>query len=99
MRIVVTGATGNVGTSVLEALGRDARVEQIVGVVDPAAHRVGAGRRHATRSFRRSRTARSRSCCSRSASFGGEADDGRVIRELTARVQDGPVDLAEGVGR
>ena len=32
MRIVVTGATGNVGTSVLEALGRDARVEQIVGV-------------------------------------------------------------------
>jgi nucleoside-diphosphate-sugar epimerase len=32
MRIVVTGATGNVGTSVLEALGRDARVKQIVGV-------------------------------------------------------------------
>jgi UDP-glucose 4-epimerase len=32
MRIVVTGATGNVGTSVLDALGRDARVEQIVGV-------------------------------------------------------------------
>jgi UDP-glucose 4-epimerase len=32
MRIVVTGATGNVGTSVLEALGRDSRVEQIVGV-------------------------------------------------------------------
>ena len=32
MRIVVTGATGNVGTSVVEALGRDDRVEQIVGV-------------------------------------------------------------------
>jgi nucleoside-diphosphate-sugar epimerase len=32
MRIVVTGATGNVGTSVLEALGRDARVTDIVGV-------------------------------------------------------------------
>ncbi len=32
MRIVVTGATGNVGTSVLEALGRDARVKEIVGV-------------------------------------------------------------------
>src|SRR3954447_25146583 len=32
MRIVVTGATDNVGTSVVEALGRDARVEQIVGV-------------------------------------------------------------------
>jgi len=32
MRIVVTGATGNVGTSVVKALGRDARVEQIVGI-------------------------------------------------------------------
>jgi UDP-glucose 4-epimerase len=32
MRIVVTGATGNVGTSVVKALGRDERVEQIVGV-------------------------------------------------------------------
>ena len=32
MRIVVTGATGNVGTSVLDALGRDPRVADIVGV-------------------------------------------------------------------
>src|SRR5215203_4913168 len=32
MRIVVTGATGNVGTSVLEALARDRRVEEIVGI-------------------------------------------------------------------
>ncbi len=32
MRIVVTGATGNVGTSVVEALAADDRVEQIVGV-------------------------------------------------------------------
>src|SRR3954469_2352890 len=32
MRIVVTGATGNVGTSVVRALGRDERVEEIVGV-------------------------------------------------------------------
>ncbi|MDQ4145260.1 MAG: NAD-dependent epimerase/dehydratase family protein [Actinomycetota bacterium] len=32
MRIVVVGATGNVGTSVVEALGRDARVDSIVGV-------------------------------------------------------------------
>jgi len=32
MRIVVTGATGNVGTSVVEALGRDPRVEEIVGL-------------------------------------------------------------------
>jgi nucleoside-diphosphate-sugar epimerase len=32
MKIVVTGATGNVGSAVLRALGRDARVEQIVGV-------------------------------------------------------------------
>ncbi len=32
MRIVVTGATGNVGTSVLEALARDERVEEIVGL-------------------------------------------------------------------
>ena len=32
MRIVVTGATGNVGTSVLEALARDERVDEIVGI-------------------------------------------------------------------
>jgi len=32
MRVVVTGATGNVGTSVLEALARDESVESIVGV-------------------------------------------------------------------
>jgi UDP-glucose 4-epimerase len=32
MRIVVTGATGNVGTSVLEALARDPQVEEIVGI-------------------------------------------------------------------
>ena len=32
MRIVVTGATGNVGTSVVDALGRDPDVEEIVGV-------------------------------------------------------------------
>jgi UDP-glucose 4-epimerase len=32
MRIVVTGASGNVGTSVLQALARDPAVEEIVGV-------------------------------------------------------------------
>src|SRR3954452_6633838 len=32
MRIVVVGATGNVGTSVLRALARDEQVEEIVGV-------------------------------------------------------------------
>jgi UDP-glucose 4-epimerase len=32
MRIVVTGATGNVGTSVLEALARDEAVDSIIGV-------------------------------------------------------------------
>jgi UDP-glucose 4-epimerase len=32
MRIVITGATGNVGTSVLRALGADERVEEIVGI-------------------------------------------------------------------
>jgi nucleoside-diphosphate-sugar epimerase len=32
MRIVVTGATGNVGTSVVAALARDPRVEEIVGI-------------------------------------------------------------------
>jgi UDP-glucose 4-epimerase len=32
MRIVVTGATGNVGTSVLEALAGDPRVTEIVGI-------------------------------------------------------------------
>jgi nucleoside-diphosphate-sugar epimerase len=32
MRVVVTGATGNVGTSVVQALGRDERVTEIVGL-------------------------------------------------------------------
>jgi nucleoside-diphosphate-sugar epimerase len=32
LRIVVTGATGNVGTSVVRALGADAAVEEIVGL-------------------------------------------------------------------
>src|SRR3954453_14027947 len=32
MRVVVTGASGNVGTSVLEALGAEPRVEEIVGI-------------------------------------------------------------------
>src|SRR3712207_3532831 len=32
MRVVVVGATGNVGTSVLSALSRDADVDSIVGV-------------------------------------------------------------------
>ena len=32
MRIVVTGATGNVGTSLVEALAADPRVEEIVGI-------------------------------------------------------------------
>lgn len=32
MRVVVTGASGNVGTSVLEALGSEPAVEEIVGV-------------------------------------------------------------------
>src|SRR3712207_1517062 len=32
MRIVVTGATGNVGTSLLAALGGDSRVTEIVGI-------------------------------------------------------------------
>ena len=32
MRVVVTGATGNVGTSVLDALGRDDGVTSILGI-------------------------------------------------------------------
>lgn len=32
MRVVVVGATGNVGTSVLDALARDPRVEFVLGV-------------------------------------------------------------------
>jgi UDP-glucose 4-epimerase len=32
MRVVVTGASGNVGTSVIEALGRESQVKEIVGI-------------------------------------------------------------------
>lgn len=32
VRVVVTGATGNVGTSVLESLGRDPQVDEILGL-------------------------------------------------------------------
>src|SRR5215203_668837 len=32
MRVVVSGASGNVGTSVLEALGRETKVDEIVGL-------------------------------------------------------------------
>jgi nucleoside-diphosphate-sugar epimerase len=32
MRVVVVGATGNVGTSLLEALGRDDRIESVLGL-------------------------------------------------------------------
>src|SRR3954451_15299023 len=32
MRVVVTGATGNVGTSLVRALGADERVREIVGI-------------------------------------------------------------------
>src|SRR3954454_19797793 len=32
MRVVVTGATGNVGTSLVRALGADERVTEIVGI-------------------------------------------------------------------
>src|SRR5690606_21617328 len=32
MRIAITGATGNIGTSLLEILARDERVEEIVGI-------------------------------------------------------------------
>lgn len=32
MRVVVTGASGNVGTSVLEALGREPQVQEVVGL-------------------------------------------------------------------
>src|SRR5688572_9794637 len=45
MRIVVTGATGNVGTAVLRALAADERVEEIVGL----ARRVPSWRNPRTR--------------------------------------------------
>src|SRR2546430_2405677 len=32
MRIIVTGATGNIGTSLIEALARDPRVRSITGI-------------------------------------------------------------------
>jgi UDP-glucose 4-epimerase len=38
MRIVVTGATGNVGTSVIRALAADERVDEIVGLARRAPH-------------------------------------------------------------
>jgi nucleoside-diphosphate-sugar epimerase len=39
MRVVITGATGNVGTSVLEALAGEAQVEEIVGLARRAPER------------------------------------------------------------
>jgi nucleoside-diphosphate-sugar epimerase len=45
MRVVITGASGNVGTSVLEALAEEPQVEEIVGVA----------RRSPTREFPRTR--------------------------------------------
>ena len=45
MKVIVVGATGNVGTSVVEALGRDERVEEIVGI----ARRMPAWRPERTR--------------------------------------------------
>jgi transposase len=44
MRIVVTGATGNVGTSVLGALARDARVNEIVGLGFGSVQQASRGR-------------------------------------------------------
>lgn len=32
MRVVITGATGNVGTSLVEALGQEALVSSILGL-------------------------------------------------------------------
>jgi uncharacterized protein YbjT (DUF2867 family) len=51
MRVVVTGATGNVGTSVVGALSGDPSVEEIVGLARSnaggrvPADEVGGGRR------------------------------------------------------
>jgi UDP-glucose 4-epimerase len=42
MRVVVTGATGNVGTSVLEALAGEDQVEEIVGIARRAPERAFA---------------------------------------------------------
>jgi nucleoside-diphosphate-sugar epimerase len=39
MRVVITGATGNVGTSVLEALANETQVEEIVGLARRAPER------------------------------------------------------------
>jgi nucleoside-diphosphate-sugar epimerase len=44
MRIVVFGATGNVGTSVVRALARDERVQDIVGVARRVPRHAGTGR-------------------------------------------------------
>lgn len=48
MRIVVTGATGNIGTSVLAALSRDATVSSIVGVARRAPRTAFARTEHVT---------------------------------------------------
>jgi UDP-glucose 4-epimerase len=48
MRIVVTGATGNVGTAVLHALAADPRVDEIVGLARRPARTTFAGARLVT---------------------------------------------------
>jgi len=40
MRVVITGATGNIGSSLVEALGRDPEVREVVG---PGLSYLGAG--------------------------------------------------------
>jgi uncharacterized protein YbjT (DUF2867 family) len=39
MRVVISGATGNVGTSVLAALAGESRVEEIIGIARRASER------------------------------------------------------------
>ncbi len=46
MRIVVTGATGNLGTSVIERLAREREVREIIGVARRTPGRVPPGVRH-----------------------------------------------------
>ena len=104
MRVVVTGATGNVGTAVVRALAADDRVDSVLGIARrrPALElpkvEWARGRRRARRARRRCSTAPTRSCISPGGSSPrtGSASSGR--RTCTARRASSTAAAAAGVG-